>query len=178
VYCASSPDIAPHYLALAREVGERIAELGWRLIWGGENVSMMGIVARAVRDGGSRTIGVVPKALLHRVDPECDELVVTDDVRSRKAQMELRADAFLALPGGIGTCEELFEAWTSRTIGLHAKPVVMLDPDGHYAGLLRWVQDAHRRGFVSASWLRSVTVVATTADALSACAAGSVEVGT
>ena len=87
---------------------------------------------------GGHTVGVIPKALVHRevADVDADELIVTDTMRQRKQVMEDRADAFIALPGGIGTLEEFFEAWTAGYLGMHDKPVVMLDPIGHYDGLL------------------------------------------
>jgi uncharacterized protein (TIGR00730 family) len=85
--------------------------------------------------------------------------------------MEARADAFLALPGGLGTCEELFEIWTSGYLGMHAKPVVLLDPDGHFAGLLDWVRDAAGRGFLRPAAFETLVVTTSVADALEACAA-------
>ena len=113
-------------------VGAAIAERGWTLVSGGGNVSAMGALASAARARGGRTVGVIPKALVHRevADVEADELIVTDTMRERKQMMEDRADAFIALPGGIGTLEELFEAWTAGYLGMHDKPVVMLDPSG------------------------------------------------
>ena len=109
---------------------------------GGGNVSAMGAVAGAARAHNGRTVGVIPKALVHRelADVDADELVVTDTMRERKQVMEDRADAFLVLPGGIGTLEEFFEAWTAGYLGMHDKPLVMLDPFGHYDGLLAWLR--------------------------------------
>jgi uncharacterized protein (TIGR00730 family) len=91
-------------------------------------------------------------------------------MRERKALMEAHADAFLALPGGIGTCEELFEVWTAGYLRMHAKPVVLLDPDGHYTGLLDWVRGLGERGFVRPEALARLVVVADVAAALDACA--------
>ncbi|MDT7579242.1 MAG: hypothetical protein QOK35_506 [Pseudonocardiales bacterium] len=132
---------------------------------------MMGAVAHAARLGGARTTGVIPQSMVDRewADHDSDELLVVDSMRERKAEMEARADAFLALPGGIGTCEELFEIWTSGALGLHAKPVVVLDPDGHYAGLLSWVRGLVGAGFVRASALARLTVAHDVAGALDAC---------
>lgn len=171
VYCASASDIPQHYQQLAAEVGAGIAARGWRLVSGGGCVSMMGSLAAAVRAGGGRTVGVIPRSLVDRevADTDADELLVTDTMRERKALMDVHADAFLALPGGIGTCEELFEAWTSRALGLHAKPVVLLDPDGHYAGLLAWLDGLCRRQFVSAAALASLVVTTDVETALQAC---------
>lgn len=129
-----------------------MARRGWTLVSGGGSVSCMGELARAARAGGARTVGIVPRALvdLEVADHDADELVVTDDMRARKSEMDRRSDAFLALPGGIGTLEELLEVWVSRTLGLHAKPVVGLDPDGVYAPLREQIDRLVAEGFVRA----------------------------
>ena len=126
VYCASGPT-HPELLALAARVGEAIADRGWTLVSGGGNVSAMGALAAGARAHGGRTVGVIPKALVHKevADVDADELVVTDTMRERKQVMEDRSDAFIALPGGIGTLEELFETWTAGYLGMHDKPVVL-----------------------------------------------------
>ena len=130
VYCSSSDAIDPAYLELAAAVGARLAARRARLVSGGGRVSMMGAVARAARAGGAHTIGVIPEHLvpLEVADTDADELVVVDTMRERKRMMDERADAFLALPGGIGTLEELFEVWTAdiarhaRQAGRRARP--------------------------------------------------------
>ena len=172
VYCASADGIPAHYLDLARDVGTRVAARGWALVSGGSRLSMMGAVASAAREGGARTTGVMPRSMVARewADDDSDELLVVDTMRERKAVMEERADAFLTLPGGIGTCEEFFEIWTSGTLGLHRKPVVVLDPDGHYAGLLDWLQGLGARGFLHGPALARLAVVADVEAALDACA--------
>ncbi len=141
------------------------------MVSGGGRVSMMGEVARAARAGGARTVGVMPRALVDReiADKEADELLVVETMRERKGLMDAHASAFLALPGGIGTCEELFEVWTSRYIGMHAKPVVILDPDRHYQGLLDWLHQMVEAGFASQHSLDSLTVVTDVEAALDAC---------
>lgn len=173
VYCASSNEVPEHYLQLAADVGAGIARRGWQLISGGGCVSMMGALADATRAAGGRTVGVIPRALVDRevADTAADELLVTDTMRERKALMDAHSDAFLALPGGIGTCEELFEAWTSRALGLHVKPVVLLDPDGHFAGLLDWLDGLRERGFLSAAGLSTLVVTSQVDEALDACGA-------
>ncbi|MEJ3656809.1 TIGR00730 family Rossman fold protein [Actinomycetes bacterium KLBMP 9759] len=172
VYCASIEGIPPHYRDLAAELGSRIAARGWQLVSGGGRSSLMGAVAIAARAGGARTVGVMPKALVERewADHDSDELLIVDTMRERKALMEAHADAFIALPGGIGTCEELFEVWTSGYIGLHAKPVVVLDPDGHYRGLLEWVRGLADRGFVVPEAMARLIVATDVDAALDACA--------
>jgi uncharacterized protein (TIGR00730 family) len=173
VYCASIELIPAHYPELAAAVGRAIAARGWELVSGGGRRSMMGAVAVAARTGGARTTGVIPHSMVERewADHDADELLVVDTMRERKALREAHADAFLALPGGIGTCEELFEIWTSGYLGLHAKPVVLLDPDGHYAGLLEWVKGLAERGFVQQAALDRLVVVADVEAALDACGA-------
>jgi uncharacterized protein (TIGR00730 family) len=170
VYCASSESIDPSYLRLAAEVGTELARRGHSLVSGGGRVSMMGAVADAVRAGGGYTVGVIPAALRGREveDLDADLLVVTTTMRARKAEMDDRADAFLGLPGGIGTLEEIFEVWTSRSLGMHDKPVVLLDPDGFYRGLLDWLEGLRAAGFVRAGSFRALAVVDTVPAAMEA----------
>jgi uncharacterized protein (TIGR00730 family) len=171
VYCASGPR-DPELLDLATRVGAAVAEKGWTLVSGGGNVSAMGAVAQAARAGGGHTVGVIPKALVHRevADTEADELIVTDTMRERKQVMEDRADAFIALPGGIGTLEEFFEAWTAGYLGMHDKPLVMLDPIGHYDGLMVWLRGLVESGYVGSGALDRLVVVVDVDAAIAACA--------
>jgi uncharacterized protein (TIGR00730 family) len=171
VYCASAPTHRD-LLDLATHVGTALADRGWTLVSGGGNVSAMGAVSGAARAHSGRTVGVIPKALVHRelADVDADELIVTDTMRERKQVMEDRADAFLVLPGGIGTLEEFFEAWTAGYLGMHEKPLVMLDPFGHYDGLLAWVRGLVDTGYVSAGAIDRLIVVADVAAAMEACA--------
>ena len=150
VFCSSSAAINPRYVELATRVGTELARRGHDLVSGGGSVSSMGAVARAARAGGARTVGVIPRALLalEVADHDVDELVITDDMRSRKGEMDRRADGFLALAGGIGTLEELVEVWVARTLGMHDKPVVVLDDDGIYAPLRAQVDLLVERGFL------------------------------
>jgi uncharacterized protein (TIGR00730 family) len=171
VYCASGPKHGD-LLKLAAEVGANIADRGWTLVSGGGNVSAMGAIAEAARAHNGRTVGVIPKALVHRevADVDADELVVTDTMRERKQVMEDRADAFMVLPGGIGTLEEFFEAWTAGYLGMHSKPLVMLDPFGHYDGLLAWLHGLVDTGYVGTGALDRLIVVADVPAAIAACA--------
>ncbi|SOD75110.1 hypothetical protein SAMN05892883_4315 [Jatrophihabitans sp. GAS493] len=167
VYCASSELIDPSYVALAGDVGTRLAAGGHSLVSGGGRVSMMGAVARAARVGGAHTVGVIPQHLLgYEVgDTDADELIVVNTMRERKQLMDERSDAFIALPGGIGTFEELFEVWTARSLGMHAKPVLVLDPDDFYAPLWRYLDELIGRGFIRPSALDSLWRVKSVADA-------------
>ena len=171
MYCAASPRHR-ELLELAGRVGAAIADRGWTLVSGGGNVSAMGAVAAGARSRGGRTVGVIPKALVHRelADIDADELIVTDTMRQRKQVMEDRSDAFLALPGGLGTLEELFESWTAGYLGMHDKPLVLLDPHGHYDGLRRWLDSLVPTGYVSQAALDRLVVVDDVDAALNLCA--------
>jgi uncharacterized protein (TIGR00730 family) len=173
VYCSSSTAIDQRYIDLAAEVGSELARRGHRLVSGGGDLSCMGAVARAARAGGAHTTGVIPEALLDLEvgDQDADELLVVDDMRTRKGLMDARSDAFLTLPGGLGTLEELLEVWVARFLGMHAKPVVALDPDGLFAPLREQVAVLVNEGFVrreAAAALTWATTVAGAFDALEA----------
>jgi uncharacterized protein (TIGR00730 family) len=150
VFCSSSTAIDPSYVELAAEVGSALARRGHSLVSGGGALSSMGAVARATRAAGGLTLGVIPSPLLALEvgDRDADELLVVDDMRVRKGLMDSSADAFLALAGGLGTLEELLEVWSARVLGLHDKPVVVLDTDGLYAPLAAQVALMVERGFV------------------------------
>jgi uncharacterized protein (TIGR00730 family) len=167
VFCASSEAIPRHYVELAAQVGTELARRGHRLVTGGGSVSCMGAVARAARAGGAHTVGVIPEALvaLEVADNDADELVVTPDMRTRKAEMDRRADAFLTLPGGLGTLEELLEIWVARILGMHDKPIVVLDPDDAYAPLRLQLDQLVARGFARNSVYDAVAWATTVRDA-------------
>lgn len=174
VFCSSSERIPQAELELATAVGAEVARRGWTLVSGGGSVSSMGAVARAARAGGAHTIGVIPRALagLEVADRSADELVVTDDMRERKSVMDRRSDAFLALPGGLGTLEELLEIWVAASLGMHDKPLVVLDPDGAFDGLRATVGDLVARGFVRQQAADVVRWTASVDEAFSAVEAG------
>jgi len=174
VFCASSERIHPAHLDLAQQVGAELARRGHDLVSGGGRVSMMGAVARAVRAGGRHTLGVIPEALvpLEVADTGADELIVTADMRRRKGEMDAAADAFVALPGGLGTLEELLEVWVARSLGMHDKPVVVLDPSGVLAGLAGLVDKLVAQGFVRPAAAASAVWVTTVREALDVVEAG------
>lgn len=174
VYCASSTRIDPMYVQLAAQVGTELARRGHTLVSGGGDLSMMGAVARAARAGGARTVGVIPQALLDVEvgDRDADELLVVDDMRTRKGLMDERSDAFLALPGGLGTLEELFEVWVARSLGMHAKPVVALDVDGLFAPLRLQIEVMADRGFVRSPAKDALQWASTVDEALDLVEAG------
>jgi len=152
VYCASSTKLDPKYYDAAAQVGREMAANGWGLVYGGGNIGIMGAVARAVKAGGGRVTGVIPGFMLERELGwrEADELVVVATMRERKRIMAGRADAFLALPGGIGTLEELSEVLTERYLNLSQKPVVLFNQDGFYDDLLRFFERMVRENFKTA----------------------------
>ena len=150
VYCASSEQIDEAFVELAAEVGERIGQGGHGLVSGGGRVSMMGAVAQSARRHGARTVGVIPQHLVayEVADTDADELLVVDTMRERKALMDAHADVFLVLPGGLGTLEEFFEVWTALSLGMHPKPVIVLDQDDFFAPLWTFLDELVSRGFV------------------------------
>jgi uncharacterized protein (TIGR00730 family) len=162
--------IGPRFLDLAAEVGRLLAGRGHSLVSGGGRVSMMGVVARAVRAGGGRTVGVIPQALVDAevADDSSTELHVVSTMRERKALMESAADAFLVLPGGLGTLEELFEIWTSRYLGMHRKPVVLLNAFGYYIPLLAAIDQMRLAGFVRPESLDALHVETSAGAAIDA----------
>jgi uncharacterized protein (TIGR00730 family) len=126
----------------------------------------MGAVARAAREGGARTIGVIPRALVEiEIADDDADLVVTDDMRSRKAEMDRRSDGFLVLPGGLGTLEELFEIWTSRVLGMHQKPIAILDPHGLYEPLRDLMKHLLEEGFARPSIFDAIGWTSSVAEA-------------
>ena len=167
VYCSSSLSIDGDYVELASRVGERIGAGGHRLVSGGGRVSMMGAVASAARRHGAHTLGVIPEHLMgfEVADTEADELLVVDTMRDRKALMDAHSDAFLVLPGGIGTLEEFFEVWTAGSLGMHPKPVIVLDHAGFFGPLWTFLDDLAERGFVRRGALDQLYRVATVDEA-------------
>ena len=151
VYCGSRPGNSPEFADLARQVGRWIGQHGGQLVYGGGRSGLMGILADAALDAGARVIGVIPKALVEKeyAHTGCTELHIVDTMHERKRIMAEHADAFLALPGGIGTLEEFFEVWTWRQLGYHDKPVGLLNHNGFYDGLLGFLQSAVGSGFMS-----------------------------
>jgi uncharacterized protein (TIGR00730 family) len=168
VFCASSSTLARNWLDLAERTGRELAARGHTLVSGGGRVGMMGAVAEGARAGGAHTLGIIPQALvdLEVADLAADELIVTADMGDRKNLMIDRSDAFLTLPGGLGTLDELFEVWTTATLDLHDKPIVLLDPDGFYDGLLRWLEHLADTEFVRPAALGRVTVAKSVGAAL------------
>jgi uncharacterized protein (TIGR00730 family) len=150
VYCGSRPGSNPAFAQTARAVGDWIGRHGGQLVYGGGHNGLMGLVADATLAAGGRVVGIIPKALVERewAHKGCSELHVVDTMHERKRVMAERADAFLALPGGIGTFEEFFEVWTWRQLGYHDKPVGLLNVDGYYDGLLEFMRTGVEQQFM------------------------------
>ena len=153
VYCGSREGADPAYAAAAREVGTLIGRQGWRLVYGGGRAGLMGLVADAALAAGAQVIGVIPASLMERElgHAGLTELHVVETMHERKTLMAERADAFVALPGGIGTFEELFEVWTWRQLGYHDKPLGLLNVAGYYDSLLAFIAQVAGEGFVTSA---------------------------
>ena len=168
VFCASSDAVADEYRAVARDLGRQIAELGWNLMYGGGNIGLMGEVARAALAAGGHVTGVIPHLLADRevALEEVSSLLRTDTMRERKALMDDGSDAFIVLPGGIGTLEELVEIVTLRQLGYHDRPIVLLDPTGYWDPLLQLLMRMVDQQLATPDLLGLVDTVDTVADAL------------
>jgi uncharacterized protein (TIGR00730 family) len=167
VFCGSSPGHNPVYAALATQLGQALAQRGIGLVYGGGRVGLMGVVADATLAAGGKVIGVIPKALMDRElgHGGATELRVVDSMHERKALMAELADGFVALPGGIGTLEEIFEVWTWAQLGIHRKPCGLLDVNGFFTPLVGFLDQVVANGFLSPA-ARSMLTVAQSTDEL------------
>jgi uncharacterized protein (TIGR00730 family) len=167
VYCGASKVLDPKYYSASEAIGRAMVAHGWGLVYGGGNVGMMGSLAAAVKGAGGHVVGVIPDFMIERelAYHEADELVTVGTMRERKRIMEERATAFLALPGGIGTLEELTEIMTLRYIRRIDKPVVVFNQDGYYDDLLSFFARMTRERFKSPG-LQALFSVAATPDAI------------
>ncbi|MBN9387068.1 MAG: TIGR00730 family Rossman fold protein [Chloroflexi bacterium] len=168
VYCASSSAVSETYFEAARALGRAIAESGATLVYGGTNIGLMGEVADAVVNNGGKTCGVIT-VLLNQVGiahPKLDELIVVDGMRERKAAMEQRADAFITLPGGYGTLEEIFEILTLKQLGILQKPIVLLNTGNYYGPLVDFLKTAAHLNFMKPSNLKFFDLLDTPEAAL------------
>jgi len=142
VYCGSKPGLEPQFAQVAQQVGQWIGQHGGQLVYGGGKAGLMGVVAQATLEAQGRVVGIIPKALMERemAYTQCQELIVVDTMHERKRLMAERSDVFVALPGGIGTLEELFEVWTWRQLGYHDKPIGILNTAGYFNHLLAFLK--------------------------------------
>jgi uncharacterized protein (TIGR00730 family) len=153
VFCGSRAGSLPAFTDAARAIGSGLARRGWQLVYGGGKVGLMGETADAALRGGARVTGVIPESLMQREVGHggLHDLLVVPSMHIRKQVMAERADAFMALPGGLGTFEELFEVWTWRQLGYHSRPIALLNSSGYYDPLLDFLRTTVQRDFVSAS---------------------------
>lgn len=151
VYCGSRLGEDARFAEAAEQVGRWIGTQRGQLVYGGGRSGLMGVVAEATRVAGGRVVGVIPQTLVDKelANLACDELHVVQTMHERKAMMAERSHAFLALAGGIGTFEELFEAWTCRQLGYHGKPLGLLNTAGYFDGLLNFLDQSVTQGFMS-----------------------------
>ena len=168
VYCGSAPGSNPLFADAARDTARAMVERGVDLVYGGGRLGLMGIVADSVLDLGGRVDGVIPEALvnLEVAHEGVTELYRVETMHERKAKMTELADAFLALPGGIGTLDELFEAWSWNALGYHAKPFCLLNVDGFWNGLIEFMDHATTSGFLSKQRRNKLLVASTPVEAL------------
>jgi uncharacterized protein (TIGR00730 family) len=160
VYCGARHGARPAYAQAARALGRAIGERGWQLVYGGGNVGLMGELADATLAAGGRVVGVIPESLMRREVGHAGlhELHVVPTMHVRKQMMAERAQAFIALPGGIGTLEELYEAWTWRQLGYHDQPIGLLNVDGYFDPLLEFMRRTVAEGFLGADQLATLQV--------------------
>jgi uncharacterized protein (TIGR00730 family) len=165
VYCGSKPGDLPSFAESAHQVGQWIGKHGGQLVYGGGRNGLMGIVANSTLAAGGRVVGVIPRALVEKewAHTECTELHIVETMHERKQMMAERADAFLALPGGIGTFEEFYEVWTWRQLGYHNKPIGLLNLNGFYDPMLSFLNSVVTHGFLG-TW--QMDLIQTHSDAL------------
>jgi hypothetical protein len=168
VFCGSSPGCKPAYAEAARALGRLIGEQGCTLVFGGGAVGLMGEVARAARDSGAPVIGILP-AFLRGLEPplkSAEELIITPDLQQRKSRMLALANAFVILPGGLGTLDEYFEVVTTTQLRVHAKPIILVDVEDYFAPLRALLDRVVTEGFARAEITSHHEFVATPADAM------------
>jgi uncharacterized protein (TIGR00730 family) len=174
VYCGSRPGSEAAYAEAARRIGREVGARGWQLVYGGGRAGLMGTVADAALAAGAPVVGVIPRSLMGRElgHTGLTELHVVDTMHERKMMMAQRSDAFVALPGGIGTFEELFEMWSWRQLGYHDKPLGLLNVQGYYDGLLEFLDHSRRQGLMTQAQMALLEVAQDPGDLLERLAAG------
>ncbi|AYM90585.1 TIGR00730 family Rossman fold protein [Serratia sp. 3ACOL1] len=160
IFCGASEGNNPAYVEHARQLGHLLATQGRRLVYGGGKKGLMGVVADAVLEAGGEAVGIIPQRLVEAETAHhgLTELEIVPDMHTRKARMAELADGFIALPGGIGTLEELFEIWTWGQIGYHSKPVGLLDVNGFYHPLSQFLQHVADQGFMRHDYLKTLHI--------------------
>jgi uncharacterized protein (TIGR00730 family) len=168
VFSSSSTSVDRKYFDAAHALGQAVAQRGWTVVYGGNDVGPMGAVAHGARAASGRVVGITPQYFVDIgcADRACDELIVVESMRQRKQILEQRADAFVALPGGIGTVEELVEIWVGRQLKMHTKPIVLLNLDGFWEPLLELFREGIDSNFYRPNTFEMVRVVSTVDEAM------------
>jgi len=166
VYCGARDGVRPAYRSTARHLGEALASEGWRLVYGAGDIGLMGTVASAAQDAGGEVLGVIPAHLVSRevTKPNLTRLIVTENMHERKMHMFRNAHATVVLPGGAGTLEEFFEILTWRQLGLHSKPIHVLNTEGYWDRLIQLLEHVIAKGFADPSLRGYVSVAASVPD--------------
>jgi uncharacterized protein (TIGR00730 family) len=160
VFCASRQGDNLNTIAKAGDLGRAIADSGYGLVFGGGRLGLMGVVASAAIEANGHVIGIIPKGLTARepVQQELKELFVVEDIIERKRLMIERSAAFVILPGGLGTLDELFEVWTGKQVGAHHKPIIIANWDGYYDKLIAFLKQADQHGFLNGDHLDHIRI--------------------
>ncbi|KGT47096.1 TIGR00730 family protein [Acinetobacter sp. HR7] len=160
IFCGSALGVSPVYAEIAHKVGQTLAARQLTLIYGGGRSGLMGIVADSALAAGGKVIGVIPKQLVDRelAHPGLTELHVVDNMHERKTKMSQLADGFIAIPGGVGTLEEIFEQWTWAQLGIHEKPCAFLNAENFYTGLIQFIQHTMEQGFTKERFMDKLIV--------------------
>jgi len=168
VYCGSRPGADPEYMLAAQAMGRGLADKNWRLVYGAGDVGLMGAVARAAQDAGAVTFGVIPEHLVKWEVGKTDltQYIVTETMHERKKVMFMNCDAVVVLPGGAGSLDELFEVLTWRQLGLHEKPVILLNTNGYWDPLIQLLDHVVANGFADKTLLDYFVSVPDAASAL------------
>jgi uncharacterized protein (TIGR00730 family) len=168
VYCGSAPGSKPAFADATRATAAAMVSRGVDLVYGGGKLGLMGLIADSVLDWGGHVYGVIPQALvdIEVAHPRLTELHTVANMHERKAKMTDLADAFLALPGGVGTLDELFEAWSWNALGYHKKPLCLLNVEGYWEGMIEFIDHATQSGFLSLQRRRQLLVASTPEEAL------------
>lgn len=161
VFCGSRAGTNPEWIDLAKQLGQGIAERGWSLIYGGGNSGLMGLVADGALQGGGDVVGISPHWLAAKepVKHELTELIHVETMGERKDLMEARSDAFVIIPGGIGTMDELFEVWTTRQLKPDHKKIILVNWHGFFDHLIMFISHSQKSGFLTESHLRKISIV-------------------
>jgi uncharacterized protein (TIGR00730 family) len=169
VYCGASDRTDPKYIGAAREMGEAIARRQWTLVWGGGQRGLMGSVARGAKESGGRVVGIITAFLdqWERAYPQADEMMIVTTMAERKLLLQTRADAFVVLPGGIGTLDEIGDTFDLRNLSRHQKPIILVNQDGYYDTLLNFLDHSIAEKFSKSEARSHLIVVRTVPEAVS-----------